>query len=122
MHLRNHENIKKMKDKNFTLGGFVQEVFVLVGFIQGVFVGGIYVQGIFVLEPSVNTLLVWGEEAPSSNSGICAQTTMELGRVRLWGENYAKQQKELVTSSPLSNYNVISYFDLVVTTKHATYL
>ena len=41
MHLRNHENFKKIKHKNFTLGIFVWGVFVLWGFVWGVFVGGL---------------------------------------------------------------------------------
>ena len=37
MHLRNHENFKKMKHKNFTQGGFCPGGFVLGGICPGVF-------------------------------------------------------------------------------------
>ena len=50
MHLRNHENFKKMKHKNFTLGGFRPGVFVL-GVLSGWFLSGVYVRGVFVQEP-----------------------------------------------------------------------
>ena len=40
MHLRNHENFKKMKHKNFTLGGICPGGSVLGGFYPGFFVGG----------------------------------------------------------------------------------
>ena len=53
------------------------------------------------------------EPFPQSNSGICAQTTLGLGRIRLWGKNFSKQQREWMKPSPLSNYDVISDFDLV---------
>ena len=35
MHLRNHENLKKMKHKNFTLGGFCLGGFLSGGFLSG---------------------------------------------------------------------------------------
>ena len=46
MHLRNHENFSKMKQKNFTLGALSGEV-VSEGFCRGV-----YVRGFFFLEPT----------------------------------------------------------------------
>ena len=53
MHLRNHENLKKMKHKNFTLGGFCPGGFCLGGFCQGAYVRRVFVQGVFVLEPKL---------------------------------------------------------------------
>ena len=50
MHLRNPENFKKMKHKNFTLGGFC-----LGGFCLGGFSWGVYSGGVSVLEPSQET-------------------------------------------------------------------
>ena len=63
-----------------------------------------------------------GQKRPQSNPGICAQTKMELGRIRLWGKNGAKQQKDWMTSLSLSSYDIISDFKFVTTTKYATYL
>ena len=54
---------------------------------------------------SVNPPLAGGQQVPQFYSGICAQTTMELGMIRLWGKNFAKQQEEWITSSSLCNYD-----------------
>ena len=59
MHLRNHENFKKMKHKNFTLRGFCLEGICIGGFCLGGFClflsGGLcpggFCLGIFGLEP-----------------------------------------------------------------------
>ena len=49
MHLRNHENLKKMKHKNFTLGGFCPGGFCLGWFLSGGFCQGVYVRRGFCL-------------------------------------------------------------------------
>ena len=50
MHLRNHENFKKMKHKSFILGGFCPGGFCLGGLSGGFMSGGVRLGG-FVLEP-----------------------------------------------------------------------
>ena len=56
MHLRNNENLKKMKHKNFTLGGFCPGGFVLGVFCPGRFCRGVYVREVFVVEPEMQAL------------------------------------------------------------------
>ena len=72
MHMRNHENFKKMKHKNFTLGGFC-----LGGFVRGSFVGGLCLGGFFVVEPPERS-----ERLLDSNYAVVMSVAEHLSWVR----------------------------------------
>ena len=57
--------------------------------------------------------LFWLRGGQKSLSPSLTLATLGLGRIRLWGKNFSKQQREWMKPSPLSNYDVISDFDPV---------